>query len=364
MKLINRVRCRASPAGCALWLASASTATALSISVLAGWQRGGWFAERIAWVAIGAVLVVSAHLLPALYRSAGVGLRCIGAALWATCMVATCYGHATFFLLAQQHAGTNRVNVIMPTVTTTSVPAPVSGRALAAIATERATVTTALAVANAQRCTGECPTLRVRRISLAARLDALNAKADDTKRELAEYDRRVAWNDREIARRDDLRDSLRDDPVTHRLAALLGTTTGRVDLFSGLAFAGVLEGVACLLWCVALQSLDVVADAATGAVAPVVATVAEATASASSSVTASRLAVSSGQDAVPVNHALPDDHATGSPVTQPVDVTRLRSDIAAGLVRATVADIRRHLGCSQARAAALRRQLAERNVTA
>lgn len=39
-------------------------------------------------------------------------------------------------------------------------------------------------------------------------------------------------------------------------------------------------------------------------------------------------------------------------------------DVTAGLVRPTVADIRRHLGCSQARAAELRRQLIDHDVTA
>jgi hypothetical protein len=41
------------------------------------------------------------------------------------------------------------------------------------------------------------------------------------------------------------------------------------------------------------------------------------------------------------------------------EVAQLARDIAAGRVRATVVDIRRHLGCSQARAVALRRLLVE-----
>lgn len=360
------------PGGYARWLALAATATALSMSVLAGWQRGGWFAERFAWIAIGAVLVVSAHLLPALCRSASIPLRCVGAALWGACMVATCYGHATFFLLAQQHAGTNRVEAVMPTVTTAIVPTTLSGRSVAAIAAERATLTTALAVADEQRCTGECPTLRVRRISLAARLDALNAEADDAKRRLAEYEQRITETDHETARRDAVRDSLRADPVTSGLAALLGTTAGRVDLFSGLAFAGVLEGVACLLWFVALQPRDAVAVAAavTGEVVPedaasvmpvVVPPKPSPVMASHEAVTRSRTRRNESRPlqsrAMPAE-AFPelDDRSTG-------DLARLAKEVVAGRVRATVADIRRHLGCSQAKAAALRRQLAEHVTT-
>lgn len=55
----------------------------------------------------------------------------------------------------------------------------------------------------------------------------------------------------------------------------------------------------------------------------------------------------------------------GNPVAPPnPDLVRLVQDVGAGRVRVTVADIRRHLGCSQARAIALRRQLAEFNLTA
>ena len=54
-----------------------------------------------------------------------------------------------------------------------------------------------------------------------------------------------------------------------------------------------------------------------------------------------------------------------SAMAQPDDaVTRLARDVAAGLVRPTVADIRLHLGCSQAKALALRRRLAELNLPA
>jgi len=110
----------------------------------------------------------------------------------------------------------------------------------------------------------------------------------------------------------------------------------RVDLLSSLAFAAVLEGVACLLWTVTLQMRPAVTDVP------------------------------------PVTTPVTGSHAPGSDPVMPLptgefpdpDTTQLAVDIAAGRLRPTVADIRRWLGCSQARAIALRRQLAALNLTA
>ncbi|MGB8417664.1 hypothetical protein [Paraburkholderia sp.] len=230
-----------------LVLAAVASATAVSMSALSGWQRGGWYPERFVWVAIGVVLVINAHLLPALCRGAPMAVRCVGGVLWAACKATACFGHGTFFLLAQQHAGQDRAASLMPVVT--AVPSA-SGRSMTAIMTERAKVTNALAIADARRCTRDCPALQVSRVSIAARLEALDAEADEARR------RQVA-DDRDAARRE----ALLGDPVTTRLATMLGTTVTHIDLFSGLGFAALLEGVACLLWAIALRSLPAVAVA-------------------------------------------------------------------------------------------------------
>ncbi|WP_284897995.1 hypothetical protein [Burkholderia sp. lyk4-R2A-23] len=352
-------------------LATAATGTALSLSILAGWQRGGALAERVVWVAIGIVLVVSAHLLPALIRDAPVLVRGVGSLLWGACLATACYGHAVFFVTAQQHAGEVRASAVPPTR-----PA---ARSLTVIMSERATVAAQLASANARYCAGNCATLEARRATLAARLDALNAEADDVRRQQAATDRVTAQ-----------RDALRVDPVTSRLAALLGVTTPRVDLLSGLMFAAVLEGVACLLWTVALRSPATDAEssatsvtspvpAVTGpadAIAPVVATVTNVTGSDYPGVTpvmashaeptVSRKSERLRHVTAPGNRAPRDAPVAPFPTGVPIDdhLSQLIGDVTAGLVRPTVADIRRHLGCSQARAAQLRRQLAELNVTA
>lgn len=288
----------------ALLMAVAASGTAICMSVLAGWQRGGWFSERATWVVLGVVLITGAHLLPALCRSAPLAVRAVGVVLWLGCMGAAAYGHATFFLLSQLHAGEVRVSAV-------PVPRIPSHRDLAAVMADRATVTAELAEADARRCIRDCPALRVRRVSLAARLDALNADAGEVRRYQAIEDGNA-----------ERRETARDDPVTARLAVLCGIADARLDLFAGLTFATVLEGMACLLWWTALSGPR-------GA------------------------PVTSSREAVTFDSTVPIPA-----VTEPeTEVTKLARDIAAGRVRPTVSGIRRHLGCSQAKAASLRKQI-------
>ncbi|CAB3790946.1 hypothetical protein [Paraburkholderia fynbosensis] len=330
----------------ALVLAVVATTTTLSLSVLAGWQRGGLLQERLAWVAIGLVLVTSAHLLPALLRESSFLVRVTGSALWGACLMTACIGHTVFFVTSQQHAGDLRV-LAVPTV-----PVQTSGRSLTNVMAERAVATAQLATVNARYCTGICTTLEARRTSLAARVDALNAEADDIRRQ-------HATDDRVTARRD----ALRADPVTSRLAALLGVSASRIDLLFGSLFAAVLEGVACLLWAVALRPSSL--PVAMGARTPEVATVRGSFDTTPPTITS--VANASHPAVTPVTVSHPDGtHSRETLATSPppsasdlIDnhLKQLVRDIANGLVRPTVADIRRHLGCSQAKAVALRRQI-------
>ncbi|HDR8993800.1 hypothetical protein [Burkholderia cepacia] len=327
-------------------LAFSATATALCLSLLAGWQRGGTWPERLMWIAIGMVLVTSAHLLPSLIRDASLRVRVVGGLLWAACLATACYGHAVFFIFAQQHAGERRASAI------SVAPLRSPARGLTAVMAERATVTAQLAAANARYCIGNCATLDARRVTLTARLDALNAEASDARRIEAAHDRVMTR-----------RDALLADPVTSRLAALFGTTTARLDLLAGLMFAAILEGVACLLWWVVLPSslVSATASVATGTASPdvpPVTTVTDMTLSVGASVSSNR-----AQDADSCNSDTPVTRQPDAP-SRDDEVARLARDISAGLVRPTVADIRLHLGCSQAKALALRRRLAELDLPA
>ncbi|WP_176315893.1 hypothetical protein [Burkholderia vietnamiensis] len=295
-----------------LLLAIAATGTSVCMSVLAGWQRGGWLSERLVWIATGVVLVAGAHLLPALCRSVPSAIRLVGGLLWWACMAATAYGHGVFFLFAQQHAGAVRQAAVQDA----AVPAH---RDLTVVMAERADVVATLATANARRCIGNCPTLQIRRASLAARLDALDAEAAQVRRYQAIEDSNVAH-----------RDSARDDPVTTRLAAVIGTTQASVALLAGLMFAAVLECVACLLWWLALmptESKPKIADRRKAA----------------PTATAETPLVT-----IPASPNGPEPES---------EATKLKRDIEAGIVKPTVVSIRQHLGCSQAKAAALRKQV-------
>lgn len=328
----------------AFMLAVGATGTAICLSVLAGWQRGGTLQERLIWIAIGLVLVTSAHLLPALIRDMPPVARIVGGLLWVACLASACYGHAVFFVFAQQHAGEQREKAVV------AVPVPASGRSLTAVMAERANVTRQLAFARAQRCPRDCSFLEARRVTLGAKVDALNAEANDVRRHQAADDRVTVQ-----------RDALLVDPLTSRVAALLGVTVPRVDLFSGLTFAAVLEGVACLLWVIALRSSPLLpaATVATDSTAPVVIPAAHTTDGSQSVITA----VTGSHPSETVRYVPRGDPVMSLPIADSTsdDVTRLAQEIAAGRVRPTVADIRRHLGCSQARAAALRRQIAGLN---
>lgn len=322
-------------------LAIAATGTAICMSVLAGWQRGGWLSERLVWCAISVVLVLCAHLMPALCREASIIVRWIAGGLWVACMFAVSCGHATFFLLSQQHAGQRRADAIAVVASPVVQTAP-PGRSPTTIAAEQATVRADLAGLSGQRCTRGCATLHANKIALSARLDALNVEADEAKRWERAEDRAVAQADRVTT----LRDAARDDPVTARLAAWVGMTAEKANLAVALAFAVVLEGMACLCWYIALRPCVPLATVENSSVTSIT----------TANGTESHVSASCSHAAA---HELAETTPEFSQTGHDDKLLQLNRDLAAGRVRATVADIRRHLACSQARAAALRRQIGE-----
>lgn len=272
--------------------------------------------ERALWIAVGVVLVVAAHLLPALYRSHGLRLRILGAALWLGCMAATCYGHAVFFVMAQKHAGEIRAAAV-PVVAAT-------GRNLAEIADDRAGVVARLARVTERQCRDRCVTVRIERVSLTARLDALGVEASEAQRAEAAQDQAATARAAAMA-----------DPVTGALTAF-GLPAGHADLIAGLAFAALLEGVACFAWLLALVPAAVTEISVTPA-----------------------QQASNAQSVTPVTEA---SNAVATPATAEIesqdDVTRVLAAVAADALRPTVNEIRKYLGCSQTRAAAVRKQIA------
>ncbi|KVX73245.1 hypothetical protein [Burkholderia ubonensis] len=308
-------------------IAATATATAIGLSAVSGIQRGGWESERALLIAMGVVLVVAAHLIPALTRGKPATARMIGFAMWAAAMAATCYGHATFFVFAANHAGDERASHV------TAEPVTAS-RDLVTIARDRAAVTGKLAQAQAERCRRTCPELQARRARLAGEIQALDVERDMVTRDSAARDRVTVE-----------RDAAARDPMT---AAL-----GLSPMAIGMLFAAVLEGVACLCWTLALSPVDRVT------VEHMAATVTEGSAEPVAPVT----------PVTPVTPAAAVIKVTAKPVetakaTKPAPpsvpasyLERARAAVEANQLRATVIEIRKFLGCSQSRAAAIAKQL-------
>ncbi|MFM0399027.1 hypothetical protein [Paraburkholderia aspalathi] len=309
-------------------LAIAATTTAACLSILSGWQRGGLLAERVLLVCVGVVLVVAAHLLPSLFRSHGWRIRAFGLALWVGCVTATCYGHAVFFVIAQKHAGDVRAAAV-PIV-------PVPGRSLAEIASDRAGIVARLVRATERKCGDRCAAVRIERTTLNARLVALDAEsAEVTHRELA------------LDRADAERAATKADPIAG-LLTMLGVSASRVDLVISLAFAAVLEAVACFCWLLALRPADTIANAVTPAQ------------DVSHGLPVTRVAPASTAVAAGSHNVTELVGTANSAADERVDeFTRVLTATRNGTLRGTVAEIRKHLGCSQAKAAALRKQLAQ-----
>ena len=344
----------------AFLLAVLATGISAWISIIAGIERGGAASERLAWAAVGLVLLLGAHLIPALTHGATLHVRCTAVLLWLVCMVSTGYGHATFFLAAQRHAGEARAAQVQRDLP--AVPA-LPGRAPDAIAREQARVTRALLVARSTHCTVRCESLDIRRESLAAQLAALGTEANEARR-------REEAADREIAARDALNakaDAARNDPVTSRVADVLGAPRGTIDLVFALSMGWLLEGVACLGWMIALSGPSRISSSAEDV------SVSSSNAALLAGSTPLRASPAEGGTAVEDEHGYRvevtgshaiqtgssgrTDHRMHSVVNS--ELVQLTSAIADGRVRPTVKEIRRFMQCSQAKAMRLRHQFLE-----
>lgn len=338
-----------------LMLAALATSTSTWITVVAGFERGGRANEQIAWAAVGVVLLLGAHLIPAVIRQSPLKVRVAAMALWAGCMLSTGYGHATFFLTAQSHAGDVRAATVQGSLAPLQQQTPL-GRTPAAVAADQARIKQALIAARAMRCVTSCRALEARRESLSVQLAALDVEAREALRNQDAVDRVRASADAVQTRAE----RARLDPVTARAADLLHIPRDSVDLAIAITFGGLLECVACLGWMLALSS--------TASAAPVAAH--------GDTSRAIAIAGDAPRTATAVAHAgmPPSDHPAALPTASSLvpsiaeipsvapasetdqDLVRITHAIAEERLRPTVKDIREFLHCSQKRAKELRRQ--------
>ena len=347
---------------CALGLGVIATGASVAVAIIAGRERGGTWLEQLVWIAVGVALLLAAHFLPALTRGTSWRLRLPAMGVWCVTMLATGYGHATFFLDAQQHAGKARAAAELHAVSVSPDTLP-EGRRPSAIAFDRAKVQGALAALSAARCIEPCVGVQARQSALDARLSALNI-------ELAEAKRREVLEDQTRARRahlDAQREAAQQDPVTGPLAQLLDVSNTSVDLALALALGFLLEAIACLAWFIALSSAvvtEVARDDATEEVAPssrerVAAFTQQFFESNRVTVMSSAaVALGNGRHAQATVTVTDEDREVASGVHR-AELLRLLEGVEAGLTRATVADIRRYFSCSQAKAVQLRRAFCE-----
>lgn len=348
----------------AFGLAFVATGTSIAIAVVAGSERGGTHLEQLVWIAVGVVLLLAAHLIPALCRSVPWPLRLPALALWSVAMAATGYGHATFFMEAQTHAGVLRANSISPQGALQAT-AGLPGRSPAAVAIDRANVQSTLARLTAQKCVEPCVQLVARRASQAARLSALNVEFDEAMRREKLADQAQSRMDRVEAQRE----AAARDPVTGAFASLLGISVSGVDLLLALTFGLLLEAVACLSWLFTLRPMDATADtpgildravASPDSVPVAVASCVHGLVQSNSVTTHRNVAVGAGNGTNIQSLSLFDheDHEV-APGVPGADLVRLRDGVESGLVRVTVSDIRRFFRCSQRKAMSLRRAFCE-----
>ena len=316
----------------ALLLAILATSTSVCIAALSGWQHGGSLPEQFACVALAVAAALGMHLLPALSRGKPLVVRGAAAGLWAAGLVVVFYGQTSFFLLAQQHAGERRSKAV-PAMPTALVKSEHPMRDVVEIAQEQLKTRAFLAALDSRRCSGDCSVLRMRRDVLTAKLDALATEASEAKRRESAEDRQTA----QLERATRMRDALRDDPITVRLAEWGGMDEGQVDLAFALVCACVLDGIGAMGWYFVLSTR--LSDDATGCAG----------------------VLSTGKDGHNsiVQGAHANDLKTSFLSAANVDarLPQLMRDVAEGKVPATVTGIRNHLGCAQETAAKLRREL-------
>ncbi|WCM20072.1 hypothetical protein NDK50_00905 [Paraburkholderia bryophila] len=319
-----------------LTLAVAATMTSCGIAVFAAWERGGTIAEQLAYSAFAGVVVSGVHLLPMLSRGQSLAARIIVSVVCVAGLVSTLSGQVAFYEFAQRDAGARRAESVPDSVTAPLTADPPT-RGLTAIARDQAAERTKLALIDNHRCGSTCADARLRRATVIATLDELQTEADEAKRRELLADRRAALDDRTIRQRD----AMRADPVAAQLAALTGIDEDRVMLLLDLIYAAVLDGIGVLGWYLALSGRLYDGRPAY----------------------ATTVAIGNGMGSDPVATEVGSDAdgpAARSTVLSGADaeLAQFMRDVADGKVKPTVAGIRNYLGCSQQKAAKLRRELA------
>lgn len=250
------------------------------------------------------LVTLSVVIVLAVHLLLALSRRPVAWLVWTGCLLCAIYGHLTFLTYASQRASENRAH-----------------ESALVVGTERQIIAARDALAE----------IKARPVSMVA---AELATSSD-RRQRAALREEIAGGKRAQALQDELirlsgiattaQVTGETDPVTATLAAVTGMTESGVKVVIGMTFSILLELIGALLWFEALRH--------NGRKLP-------------------------GTPEHTTEAAEPVTEAVTSPVTA------LQQAIESGACRGTVASIRAHLNCSQARAMELRRELLAAAVTA
>lgn len=207
------------------------TSTAVTMTAIAAWDRGGTFADKAVLVAMSVVIVVAVHLLPAMSR------RPVTWLVWMGCLVGAIYGHLTFFTNSAQRAADTRAQ-----------------QSALAVGTQRQIDTTKDALS---RITAR--PIAIVMAELAVTEDRRSRAA--LRAEIAEGKRAQVLLD-DLTRLQAISTTAQipvTDPVTARLASVTGWNESQVAVAIGLTFSILLELIGALLWYEAMRRESIVA---------------------------------------------------------------------------------------------------------
>jgi hypothetical protein len=217
-------------------------------------ERGGTLLDQTLIVAIACVLVLGAHLLPSLSRSA------LARLLWLGCLLLTAWGHATFFTAASHRAGSVRADAVTTTGRAEALRAElqaIQARPLAMVSAELAATQAraSAAAAAVERCQRTAPSEpSCQRLSATAETSRLRAVAltdeINESRRAAELRNRLA---EAAGEQDSARQVAAADPIAQSIASLMGLPAELLSTGVSVLSAVVIELMAALLWSIGLQ---------------------------------------------------------------------------------------------------------------
>lgn len=202
------------------------TATAMTMSGVSAFDRGGTVVEQALMVALFVAICAGTHFIPALLN------RPLTWLVWAGCLLGTVFGHVTFFTHANLHAGELRAQ---HSIQTNGIvrQIEVTNEALATIKSRPVAVVAEI-LASSQDWR-QRPALRA---------------------ELAEAKRAAALRDELVrisATATTAMVMASNDPVTERIANVTGGNAASINLAVSLSFSILMELLGALLWWMALR---------------------------------------------------------------------------------------------------------------